>query len=79
MPFKPLTTCAVYTDKVLLLVLFGTCNMLDFQNFYFVTEFYGVELWMLRKAIQALANEGKAELIPGANPDGSDAGVKFFS
>ena len=34
---------------------------------------------MLRKAIQALANEGKAELIPGANPDGSDAGVKFFS
>ena len=34
---------------------------------------------MLKKAIEALSREGKAELIPGENPDGSDAGVKFFS
>ena len=43
------------------------------------TEFYGMELWMLKKAIEALAKEGKAELIPGSSPDDSDAGVKFFS
>ena len=43
------------------------------------TEFYGMELWMLKKAIEALAREGKAELIPGSSPDDSDAGVKFFS
>ena len=42
-------------------------------------EFYGIELWMLKKAIQALAKQGKAELIPGSSPDDSDAGVKFFS
>ena len=34
---------------------------------------------MLKKAVQALVREGKAELIPGVNPDDSDAGVKFFS
>ena len=34
---------------------------------------------MVKRAIQALARLGKAELIPGSNPDGSDAGVKFFS
>ncbi|XP_064389411.1 vacuolar protein-sorting-associated protein 25-like [Halichondria panicea] len=42
-------------------------------------EFYGMEVWMLKRAIQALSRLGKAELIPGDNPDGSDAGVKFFS
>ena len=42
-------------------------------------EFCGIELWMLKKSIQALAKEGKAELIPGSSPDDSDAGVKFFS
>lgn len=42
-------------------------------------EFYNIELWMLKKAIEALAKEGKAELIPGSNSDDSDAGVKFFS
>lgn len=34
---------------------------------------------MLKRAIEALAREGKAEFIPGSNPDNSDAGVKFFS
>ena len=34
---------------------------------------------MLKKSIQALAKEGKAELISGSSPDDSDAGVKFFS
>ena len=34
---------------------------------------------MLKKAILALAREGKAELIQGSSPDDSDAGVKFFS
>ena len=43
------------------------------------TEFYGIELWVLQRAIQSLAKEGKAELIPGGSADGSDAGVKFFS
>lgn len=42
-------------------------------------EFYGIELWVLQRAIQSLAREGKAELIPGDSVDGSDAGVKFFS
>lgn len=42
-------------------------------------EFYGMEPWMMKKAIHALAREGKAEFIPGSNPDDSDAGVKFFS
>ena len=34
---------------------------------------------MLKRAIQSLAREGKAELIPGESADSSDAGVKFFS
>ena len=34
---------------------------------------------MVKRAIQALEREGKAEFIPGSNPDESDAGVKFFS
>ena len=38
-----------------------------------------MESWMLKKAIMALAKEGKAEYIPGSAPDDSDAGVKFFS
>ena len=59
-----------------------TCVLLvpsSLQPSHILTEFYGIELWMLRKAIEALGREGKAELIPGDNPDGSDAGVKFFS
>ena len=43
------------------------------------TEFHGMELWMLKRAVEALAREGKAEFIPGSNPDDSDAGIKFFS
>lgn len=43
------------------------------------TEFYGIEIWVLQRAIQALSKEGKAELIAGESADGSDAGVKFFS
>jgi ESCRT-II complex subunit VPS25 len=42
-------------------------------------EFHEIELWVLQRSIQALAREGKAELIPGDSADGSDAGVKFFS
>ena len=34
---------------------------------------------MVKRAVQALARQGKAELIAGNNPDDSDAGVKFFS
>ena len=57
-------------------------GLIFFVTFFlqsYVTEFYGIELWMLKKAIEALSREGKAELIPGENLDGSDAGVKFFS
>ena len=43
------------------------------------TEFHNMEPWMLKKAILALAKQGKAEYIPGTTPDDSDAGVKFFS
>lgn len=42
-------------------------------------EFYNMEPWMVKKAIMALAREGKAEYIPGTTPDNSDAGVKFFT
>ena len=38
-----------------------------------------MEPWMMKKAILALAREGKAEYIPGISPDNSDAGVKFFT
>ena len=34
---------------------------------------------MVKKAIMALAKEGKAEYIHGSNPDDSDAGIKFFA
>ena len=44
-----------------------------------LAEFRGIELWVLQRAIQSLAREGKAEIIPGESADGSDAGVKFFS
>lgn len=43
------------------------------------TEFYEMEPWMVKKAILALAKEGKAEYIPGLAPDDSDAGVKFLT
>ena len=42
------------------------------------TEFHGIEAWLLKKAIQALAQEGKAELIASASNEDADCGVKFF-
>ena len=42
-------------------------------------EFYGIEIWLLKKAIQSLTKQGKAELIVGTSLDDSDTGVKFFS
>lgn len=43
------------------------------------TEFYNMEPWMVKKAIIALAKDGKAEYIPGTSADDSDAGVKFLT
>lgn len=51
----------------------------DLIHLWTCLEFYEMEPWMVKKAIHALAREGKAEFIPGSNPDDSDAGVKFFS
>ena len=42
-----------------------------------ITEFHGIEMWLLKKAIQSLALSGQAELI--STSDESDTGVKFFS
>jgi hypothetical protein len=55
------------------------CNYYRRACLLFEIEFYNIEPWMLKKAVMALQNEGKAEYIPGVNPDESDAGVKFFS
>ena len=45
---------------------------------FFSLEFYGIEVWLLKKAISALASQGKAELIAGSSSDDSNIGVKFF-
>ena len=72
----------VYTHKSIAVYVMMckvyTCNGLCW-HLSLLTEFYGIELWVLKRAIQSLAREGKAELIPGESADGSDAGVKFFS
>ena len=59
------------------LVLFPRTGTVFFLSI--TSDFHGMELWMVLKAIAALSKEGKAELIPGSNPDNSDAGVKFFA
>ena len=41
-------------------------------------EFYGLDLMMVVKSLQALQAEGKAQIMQRSNPDLSDAGVKFF-
>jgi hypothetical protein len=41
-------------------------------------EFHLLDAVMFRKALQALATEGKAVLICGAEPDDSSDGVKFL-
>ena len=43
-----------------------------------IIEFYGIDIWMLKRAIAALQRQGKAELLAGNAPDDSDSGVKFF-
>ena len=59
----------------------SVCTLYEIHSGEYSTEqeFHDIELWMLKKAVEALAREGKAELIPGSSPDDSDAGVKFFS
>ena len=44
----------------------------------FSHRIHGIEAWLLKKAIQALAQEGKAELIASASNEDADCGVKFF-
>jgi len=41
-------------------------------------EFYGIDVWMLKRVIAALQRQGRAELLAGTAPDDSDSGVKFF-
>ncbi|XP_062518764.1 vacuolar protein-sorting-associated protein 25-like [Corticium candelabrum] len=41
-------------------------------------EFHGIELWLLNRALRVMEKQGKAELLAGSSPDGSDSGVKFF-
>lgn len=43
-------------------------------------EFYGIDMWMLKKALSQLEAKGKAQMFEA--PDASDEsglGVKFFS
>lgn len=57
------------------------CTLYEIHSGDYATEqeFFNMEPWMVKKAIYALAREGKAEYIPGSAPDDSDAGVKFFA
>ena len=59
----------------------SVCTLYEIHSGEYSTnqEFYGMEPWMVKKAIYSLARDGKAEYIPGTTPDDSDAGVKFFS
>ena len=43
-----------------------------------LAEFYGMDLWMLKKSLRVLQVQGKAELMAGSQADDSDGGVKFF-
>ena len=46
----------------------------------FSLEFYGIDMWMLKKALSQLEAKGKAQMFEA--PDASDEsglGVKFFS
>ena len=48
--------------------------------FSFSLEFYGIDMWMLKKALSQLEAKGKAQMFEA--PDASDEsglGVKFFS
>lgn len=48
--------------------------------FKFSLEFYGIDMWMLKKALSQLEAKGKAQMFEA--PDASDEsglGVKFFS
>lgn len=48
--------------------------------FPFSLEFYGIDMWMLKKALSQLEAKGKAQMFEA--PDASDEsglGVKFFS
>ena len=48
--------------------------------FNFLLEFYGIDMWMLKKALSQLEAKGKAQMFEA--PDASDEsglGVKFFS
>ncbi|XP_065183325.1 vacuolar protein-sorting-associated protein 25-like [Sycon ciliatum] len=42
-------------------------------------EFFGMDLWMLKKSLRVLQTQGKAELMQGTQADDSDGGIKFFS
>lgn len=46
----------------------------------FPTEFYGIDMWMLKKALGQLETKGKAQMFEAPDAtDESGLGVKFFS
>ena len=55
-------------------------NKIIIDFFSFSLEFYGIDMWMLKKALSQLEAKGKAQMFEA--PDASDEsglGVKFFS
>lgn len=53
---------------------------IKYSCFLFSLEFYGIDMWMLKKALSQLEAKGKAQMFEA--PDASDEsglGVKFFS
>ena len=46
----------------------------------FSPEFYGIDMWMLKKALSQLEAKGKAQMFEAPDAtDESGLGVKFFS
>ena len=49
-------------------------------SFLFSPEFYGIDMWMLKKALSQLEAKGKAQMFEAPDAtDESGQGVKFFS
>ena len=45
-----------------------------------MAEFYGIDIWMLKKALSQLEAKGKAQMFEAPDAtDESGLGVKFFS
>ena len=56
-----------------------TCVKITTFHYLFV-EFHGIDMWMLKRALQTLEIKNKAQMFEGPTPgDDSGLGVKFFS